>query len=88
MEIFAYFKKLYVNLEDDGGTPSHAHNRVRDQLNELEEDNSDAPAIVIYMVDPFAYGHEWADMPRLSILGLLRCYQVSYFRLLSRYCHD
>ena len=42
---------------------------------EVEQDGADGPSIVIYMVDPFTYGADWDQLRRLSMLGLLRCYQ-------------
>lgn len=44
-------------------------------LNEVEEDDSPPPAILIYLVDPFCVGQEHPDMHRLVTLGLLRCYE-------------
>ncbi|GFR59275.1 mediator of RNA polymerase II transcription subunit 13, partial [Elysia marginata] len=45
-----------------------------------EDYNPDAPGIVIYLVDPFSYGHEGGDagtgsISRLAMVGLLKCYQ-------------
>jgi hypothetical protein len=38
--------------------------------------NGDGPAIVIYIVNPFTYGHQdWDDLNRLAMIGLLKCYQ-------------
>ena len=42
---------------------------------ELDVDNSETPSIVIYLLNPFTYGHKWGDTNRLAALGLLRCYQ-------------
>ena len=44
-------------------------------LNEVEEDDSPPPALLIYLVDPFSVGQEHPDMHRLVTLGLLRCYE-------------
>ena len=43
----------------------------------MDEEEGDAPSIVIYLVDPFTYGQEYEpwDVPRFAVLGLLRCYQ-------------
>ncbi len=40
-----------------------------------EHDNPDAPSIVVYMVDPFTYAQDWDDVNRMSMIGLLRCFQ-------------
>lgn len=39
-----------------------------------EEDTSEPPAIVVYLVDPFTMGSDDADLQRLACLGLLRCF--------------
>ncbi|XP_066986645.1 mediator of RNA polymerase II transcription subunit 13 isoform X2 [Macrobrachium rosenbergii] len=44
-------------------------------LNEVEDDDSPPPALLIYLVDPFSVGQEHPDMHRLVTLGLLRCYE-------------
>jgi hypothetical protein len=38
----------------------------------VQEESSEAPAIVIYMIDPFSYGNDNMDLVRLSSIGLLR----------------
>jgi hypothetical protein len=38
----------------------------------VKEESSEAPAIVIYMIDPFSYGNDNMDLVRLSSIGLLR----------------
>ncbi|XP_050718287.1 mediator of RNA polymerase II transcription subunit 13-like isoform X1 [Eriocheir sinensis] len=44
-------------------------------LNEVDEDDSPPPAILVYLVDPFNVGQDHPDMHRLVTLGLLRCYE-------------
>nr|XP_045597033.1 mediator of RNA polymerase II transcription subunit 13-like isoform X1 [Procambarus clarkii] len=44
-------------------------------LNEVEEEDTPPPAILIYLVDPFNVGQDHPDMHRLVTLGLLRCYE-------------
>ncbi|XP_046987073.1 mediator of RNA polymerase II transcription subunit 13 [Schistocerca americana] len=39
-----------------------------------DDDDSDPPAIVVYIVDPFTIGRDSPDLQRLSCLGLLRCF--------------
>lgn len=39
-----------------------------------QDDESQAPSLVIYMVDPFSYCSDNPDTIRLSTIGLLRCY--------------
>lgn len=40
-----------------------------------EEDEREAPAIVIYLVDPFSMGSDQPELQRLACLALLRCFQ-------------
>ncbi|XP_059177085.1 mediator of RNA polymerase II transcription subunit 13-like isoform X2 [Physella acuta] len=40
-----------------------------------EDNNPDAPGIVVYIVDPFSYGQDSETISRLAMIGLLRCYQ-------------
>lgn len=44
-------------------------------MNEVDEDESPPPAILVYLVDPFNVGQDHPDMHRLVTLGLLRCYE-------------
>lgn len=40
------------------------------------DDHGDGPALVVYLIDAFSYSQDWDDhLNRLSMLGLLRCYQ-------------
>ncbi|XP_033748042.1 LOW QUALITY PROTEIN: mediator of RNA polymerase II transcription subunit 13-like [Pecten maximus] len=42
-----------------------------------EDENTNCPALVIYIVNPFTYGHEWdSSLDRLVHTGLLKCYQA------------
>ncbi|XP_055863166.1 mediator of RNA polymerase II transcription subunit 13-like isoform X2 [Biomphalaria glabrata] len=40
-----------------------------------EDTNTEAPGIVVYLVDPFSYGQDGESVSRLAMIGLLRCYQ-------------
>ncbi|TRY70349.1 hypothetical protein TCAL_02438 [Tigriopus californicus] len=40
----------------------------------VDDSESDPPAVMIYLVDPFSFGVENLDMRRLSNLALLRCF--------------
>ncbi|KAK6638178.1 hypothetical protein RUM44_008606 [Polyplax serrata] len=39
-----------------------------------DEDDSDPPTVVIYLVEPFTLGSDNVDLQRLSLLALLRCF--------------
>ena len=36
---------------------------------------SESPAIVIYMINPFTYGNDSDHLSRQAMIGLLKCYQ-------------
>lgn len=57
------------------GSDDNASNK-ENTLGSLDSfsDDSDPPAIVIYMVDPFSFGEDNCDMLRLCNIGLLRCF--------------
>lgn len=40
-----------------------------------DEDERHAPSVIIYMVEPFSFGCDQADLQRLACLALLRCFQ-------------
>ena len=40
----------------------------------VDDDNAEAPSVVIYMLDPFSFASDSLDLGRLTTLGLLRCY--------------
>ncbi|ROT72136.1 Mediator of RNA polymerase II transcription subunit 13 [Penaeus vannamei] len=64
--------------ENMGNTNPSQHPRnipLGASLNEVEEDDSPPPAILVYLVDPFNVGQDHPDMHRLVTLGLLRCYE-------------
>ncbi|KAL4223449.1 Mediator of RNA polymerase II transcription subunit 13-like [Mactra antiquata] len=57
---------------------SHGDSTQRETHEDIPDTtlNGEGPAIVIYMVNPFTYGHqEWDDLNRLAMIGLLNCYQ-------------
>lgn len=39
-----------------------------------DEDDSDPPTVVIYLVEPFTLGSDNVELQRLSLLALLRCF--------------
>uniref|UniRef100_T1IJV1 Mediator of RNA polymerase II transcription subunit 13 n=1 Tax=Strigamia maritima TaxID=126957 RepID=T1IJV1_STRMM len=39
-----------------------------------QDDESQVPAVVVYMVDPFTYWSDHPEVHRLATLGLVRCY--------------
>lgn len=62
---------LFSESGQTGDGTSH-----KDIVHEVDHsDSSDCPALVVYLVDPFTYGHEWDDLNRLAMIGLLHCYQ-------------
>ncbi|XP_025089778.1 mediator of RNA polymerase II transcription subunit 13-like isoform X2 [Pomacea canaliculata] len=63
--------------EENKGEGSQAEGPTasREAMNEPDiDDGSTMPAIVVYFIDPFSYGQDWADLQRLAMIGLLRCY--------------
>lgn len=42
-----------------------------------EDENTNFPALVIYIINPFTFGHEWdSHLDRLVHIGLLKCYHA------------
>lgn len=41
-----------------------------------DDDNTEPPAIVLYLVEPFTLGNDSSDLQRLACLGLLRCFNT------------
>ena len=41
-----------------------------------DDDNTEPPAIVLYLVEPFTIGSDSNDLQRLACLGLLRCFNT------------
>lgn len=40
-----------------------------------DDDEREAPSVVVYLVEPFAMGSDQPELQRLACLALLRCYQ-------------
>lgn len=40
-----------------------------------DDDDREAPSVVVYLVEPFSLGSDQPDMQRLAVLALLRCFQ-------------
>ena len=40
----------------------------------FQDQVSEPPALVIYMIDPFSYGVDNIELQRLSTMALLRCF--------------
>ncbi|KAH9525637.1 Mediator of RNA polymerase II transcription subunit 13-like [Bulinus truncatus] len=62
------------------GNPTDTSSQQKDSQHEGsegtgEENNTEAPGIVVYLVDPFSYGQDGDSISRLAMIGLLRCYQ-------------
>ncbi|XP_013416581.1 mediator of RNA polymerase II transcription subunit 13-like isoform X2 [Lingula anatina] len=66
-------------------TPNHNDDKDRDFGSEASghgshgdgdhDEASEVPALMVYIVDPFTQGQQWEGISRLSMMGLLRCYQ-------------
>ena len=69
--------KFFVKNETDGCDP---HGRTSDSTpafssSDLADDeDTEPPSIVIYMLDPFSFASDSLDLGRLTTLGLLRCF--------------
>lgn len=40
-----------------------------------DDDEREAPSIIVYLVEPFSMGSDQPELQRLACLALLRCYQ-------------
>lgn len=40
-----------------------------------DDDEREAPSVVVYLVEPFSMGSDQPELQRLACLALLRCYQ-------------
>lgn len=40
-----------------------------------DDDEREAPSVIVYLVEPFSMGTDQPEMQRLACLALLRCYQ-------------
>lgn len=58
-----------MNFNFSENQDSNSHREMDDST-----EASGAPAIVVYLVEPFTYGEHWRDCSRLATLGLLRSY--------------
>ena len=45
----------------------------------LQDQNTEPPAIVIYMIDPFNFGVDNLELQRLSSMALIRCFSSILF---------
>ena len=51
----------------------------------FQDQVSEPPALVIYMIDPFSYGVDNIELQRLSTMALLRCFSdILYDQRISR----
>ncbi|KAH3888561.1 hypothetical protein DPMN_012599, partial [Dreissena polymorpha] len=64
-------ESLNTSQSNDDRDGEGAHRDLHEEVADVSQ--GDGPVIVIYIVNPFTYGHDWDD--RLSMIGLLRCYQ-------------
>lgn len=69
------FKKIVLLFFADG-------DGMRDNLSfgsgletSNDDDDREAPSVVVYLVEPFSLGSDQPDMQRLAVLALLRCFQ-------------
>ncbi|XP_050408100.1 mediator of RNA polymerase II transcription subunit 13 isoform X3 [Patella vulgata] len=63
------------NTEEKDSTPSESTNQEKAENHDIDSDDTNIPAIVVYMIDPFTYDNDWDELNRLSMIGLLRCYR-------------
>lgn len=56
------------------GDGNHRDNISSSFEAQVDDEEREPPAIVIYLVDPFSFGSEVEETDRLACLGLLRCY--------------
>lgn len=40
-----------------------------------DDDEREAPSVVVYLVDPFSMGTDQPELQRIACISLLRCYQ-------------
>lgn len=40
-----------------------------------DDDEREAPSVIVYLVEPFSLSSTHPDMQRLGVLALLRCFQ-------------
>lgn len=45
-----------------------------ESLSQVEQDDTDPPCVVVYIVEPFSCGNDSAELHRFVCLALLRCY--------------
>ncbi|CAL1546108.1 unnamed protein product [Lymnaea stagnalis] len=57
------------------GSSQQKDGHIEGSDNTGEDNNPEAPGIVVYLVDPFSYGQDGETISRLAMIGLLRCYQ-------------
>ena len=43
-------------------------------INVLQDQVTEPPAVVIYMIDPFSYGVDNMELQRLSSMAMIRCF--------------
>ncbi|ESO97898.1 hypothetical protein LOTGIDRAFT_153005 [Lottia gigantea] len=60
--------------DKESGNSENSSNEKAERC-DTETDENNLPAIVIYMIEPFSYANDWEDLNRLTMIGLLRCFQ-------------
>ena len=64
----------FLNLDSNEESKQDTKEQEQEQP---EQEENEMPCVVVYIIDPFCYHHEWDenhDISRLTQLGLLRCY--------------
>lgn len=76
--IHSEFKSLCCNFLDLSDNKPETTTTSATSLNETVHDDDDqqAPSLVVYLVEPFTLGTDDYDLHRFSCLALLRCYQT------------
>lgn len=59
----------------DGSDPLKEVQINSTQLESHEDDEREAPSIVVYLVDPFSMGTDQPELQRLACISLLKCFQ-------------
>lgn len=86
---YSYFyvgsDKVSGSNSSNANTPDDGRNSAEPILGGLgsgvgechgEEEDTEPPAIVVYLVEPFTFGSDNPELQRLACLGLLRCFNT------------
>lgn len=74
-EAFSIYLIRFLDLGDNSGKDIVAPTVSSIMEAAHDEDEQQAPSVIIYMVEPFSLGCDQTDLQRLACLALLRCFQ-------------